>query len=149
MIIEIDQSGKLEATNKQTVIAFSNGKRKSICISGKEKRELQEFFRRIGKPRMYIYRVFAILIFLLIRDELKGIDGMVIDREYPGWDHLIKDFLLREIRRIRANFDPHCISFHEVGKQSGSHFAAYGVNCMKKEPDITVRADDVLRHLVN
>jgi len=63
MKIEIDQSGKIEDTSKNTIIAFSNGKFKSIFISAREKRELQKFFRRIGKPRIFVYRVFAILIF--------------------------------------------------------------------------------------
>ena len=63
MRIEIDQSGKIENTNKNTIIAFSNNKFKSIFISAKDKREIQKFFRRIGKPRIFVYKTFAILIF--------------------------------------------------------------------------------------
>ena len=54
MRIEIDQSGKIENTNKNTIIAFSNNKFKSIFISAKDKREIQKFFRRIGKPRIFV-----------------------------------------------------------------------------------------------
>ena len=60
MKIEIDQSGKIENTNKNTIIAFSDSKFKSIFISAKEKREIQKFFRRIGKPKIFIYKVFEI-----------------------------------------------------------------------------------------
>ena len=79
MKIEIDQSGKIENTSKDTVIAFSDGIRKAIRISSNDKREIQAIFRRIGKPRIFIYKLFAILIFLLIRDHLKELDEVVID----------------------------------------------------------------------
>ena len=73
MIIEIDQSGKIENTSKNTVIAFSNEIFGSILVKAKDKREIQKIFRKIGKPRIFVYRLFAILIFLLIKNHLKKI----------------------------------------------------------------------------
>ncbi|MDP3244148.1 MAG: hypothetical protein Q8M83_00635 [bacterium] len=148
MIIEIDQSGKIESTNKKTVIAFSNGKNGSICISAKDKKMLQQFFREIGKPRVFVYKVFTILIFLLIKRNLAEIGTITIDKEYPGWEHLIKDYLLREIRRTKYAFESHQVVFMEVGKHSRAHKIAYNVACKGAPADITVTATEVLRYIV-
>ncbi|HEX9722115.1 MAG TPA: hypothetical protein VGA53_02520 [Candidatus Paceibacterota bacterium] len=71
MRIEIDQSGKIENTSKDTIIAFSNGIRKAIRISSVDKREIQAIFRRTGKPRIFVYKFFSILVFLLIEKHLE------------------------------------------------------------------------------
>jgi len=148
MKIEIDQSGKIENTNKNTIIAFSDGKFKSIFISAKEKREIQKFFRRIGKPKIFIYKVFAILVFLLIKSEVKEIDAIIIDEEYPGKNSLIKNFLLQEIRKIKPDFDRGNIIFQKIGKKSRAHFLAYGIAVGKKKADIEVGAREILRMVV-
>jgi len=46
MKIEIDQSGKIEETNVDTVIALSNGVKFSVRIHRRTKRRLQEEFRK-------------------------------------------------------------------------------------------------------
>ena len=148
MRIEIDQSGKIENTSKNTVIAFSDDKFKSILLHSQDKREIQKFFRRIGKPRIYVYRVFAILILLLIKDQLKEIKEIVIDEEYPGKDSLIKNLLLQEIRKIKPQFLKENIVFSKIGKKSRAHFLAYGVAVGKKKADIEVSAKDILRKIV-
>ena len=94
MNIEIDQSGKVENTSKNTIIAFSNDIFGSIFITAKDKREIQKIFRKIGKSRIFVYRLFSILIFLLIKDHLKRIDQIIIDEEYPGKENLIKNYLI-------------------------------------------------------
>ena len=65
MKIEVDQSIKIENTEKDTVVAFSNGVYGSIIISAKDKREIQEVFRKTGKRMIFAYKLFAILIFIL------------------------------------------------------------------------------------
>ena len=44
MNIEIDQSGKVEETQHDTILAFSNGKSKAVSISARTKRKLQDVF---------------------------------------------------------------------------------------------------------
>ena len=148
MKIEIDQSGKIEDTSKNTIITFSNDKFKSIFISAKEKREIQKIFRKIGKPRIFIYKLFAILIFRLIKNHLKEIDEIIIDEEYSGKASLIKNFLLREIRKIKPDFQKDTIIFKRVGKKSRAHFLAYGVATEKKEADVKVTAKEVLKIMI-
>lgn len=145
MRIEIDQSGKIEDTSKNTIITFSNNKFKSIFISAKDKREIQKFFRRIGKPIIFVYRTFAILIFLLIKNNLKEINEIIIDEEYPGKSPLIKNFLFQEIRKFSPLFSKQDIAFHCIGKKSRAHFLAYGVAIGKRKADIEVGAREILR----
>ncbi len=148
MRIEIDQSGKIENTGKNTIIAFSNDEFKSIFISAKDKREIQKIFRRAGKQKVFIYRVFAVLIFILIKDHLKKIHQIVIDEEYPGKSVLIKSFLLLEIRKINPQFLKENINFQKIGKKSRAHFLAYGAAIGRKQADLRVNSKEILRYLV-
>jgi len=99
MKIEIDQSGKIENTSKNTIIAFSDDISGSIFIKAKDKREIQKVFRQIGKSKVFIYKLFAILIFLLIKNHLKRLEEIIIDEEYPGKSALIKNFLLQKLEQ--------------------------------------------------
>jgi len=148
MIIEVDQSGKIENTNKDTVIAFTNDIFGSILIKARNKRAIQKIFRSIGKHKIFIYRLLAILTFLLIRKYLKKINEIIIDEEYPGKSAMIKDFLLREIRKVRPDFPKENIHFQLVGKKSRAHYLAYGVEIGKKLPDKEVGYLEILKFLI-
>lgn len=145
MNIEIDQSGKVEDTGKNTVIAFSNDVFGTIFISAQEKREVQKFFRKIGKGRMFVTRVFAVLIFLLLKPYLRKLKQIVIDEEYPGKAGLIKQFLLEESRKITPSFSKDDIVFRSIGKKSRAHFLAYGVASGRKQTDLKIGAREILR----
>ena len=88
MKIQIDQSGKIEDTARNTVIAYSNDKQKAILITRKTKRQMQETFRLCGAIRLFIYFTFAIGIYYLIED-LRGSSIIIIDLEYYGKDKII------------------------------------------------------------
>jgi hypothetical protein len=148
MIIEIDQSGKIEDTSKSTIVAFSNDIAGSILISAKEKREIQETFRRAGKSRVFVYKLFAILIFVLIKKHLKKIEAIIADEEYPGWGFQIKDYLLTQIRKVRTDFDKNNINFKQIGKKSRAHFLAYAVYKNKRKPDLEVGQKDILKFII-
>lgn len=59
MNYQIDQSGKIEQTNKDTVLAAANEENKAVILPVKEKRRLQEWFRQIGLPEVFIDAVFT------------------------------------------------------------------------------------------
>jgi len=111
MKIQIDQSNKIEQTNKDSVIGFSNNIFGSVLMRAKDKREVEKIFKRTGKSKIFIYKLFAILIFILIKEHLKKIDEIAIDTEYPGKDNLIKSFLMREIEKVRPDFFPRKLYF--------------------------------------
>jgi hypothetical protein len=144
MKIEIDQSGKIENTSKPTVIGFSNKNNKTIIIFATEKQRLQRYFRKVGKPNLFVYQTFSILIYLLLRNQ-KQIEQIVIDKEYVGQEPLIKSYLLTLLRKNGRHFDKRRISFRQVGKKSAVHrlaLAAY----KKKKADKKIFAKDLLKH---
>lgn len=148
MKIEIDQSGKIEDTNKNTIIAFSNKIFRSILIKAKDKREIQDMFRKIGKPRMYIYRTFTELIYLLIRNDLNKIKEIVIDKEYPEKEALIKNLLLQRIKGKKSDFLAENISFTGIGKKSKAHLLGYLVYKNRRKADLEIVSKEILKFII-
>lgn len=148
MNIEIDQSGKIENTNVDTVVAYTNHEQRSILLSAREKRIIQHIYRDAGKPHIFVYRTFALLIFLLVRDRLEQIQEIIIDDEYPGWHFMIKNFILQQIRVVIADFDKHSINFQCIGKKSLAHNKAYTTFTKKQAPDMIARYHDIARFIV-
>lgn len=148
MHIEVDQSWKIENTNKHSVLAFSDGLTSSVLIPAEDKRILQKFFRDAGKPEMFVYHTFAVLTYHLVKDRLDKIDTIVLDREYPSKEGLIKDLLLQLIRKHRPNFDKNSIWFEELKKKSNAHWEAYWVFKGEKNPDKIVTYQMVLKEIL-
>lgn len=128
MNIEIDQSGKIEQTNLDTVIAFSNSRSFSVKIKARTKRRLLEEFRLRGQSKLFTLRTFTAGVCILIKDHLSVIDRVAIDIEYVGKDDIVKDVLLEMIKKssdkISKNFE---IKFKRVGKHSDAHILALSV----------------------
>ena len=126
MILEIDQSGRVEETNKPTVIGVSNGQSYSLMIDAKEKRSilahLKEFKPKWIGPRG-LALVFAELVCIALEAfDTKEVDLIVIDLEYPGYEVEIRDRLLSRLRRRGMNTKQ--IVFQSIGKSSNSHAVA-------------------------
>jgi len=145
MRIEIDQSGKLEYTSKPTVVGFADHRCKSIIILATEKQKLIKKFYKIDKPKVYRYRVFATLIYLLIKNE-KSLSQITIDKEYPGQDNLIKSYLLNYLRKSHRNLDKRDIVFRSVGKASKAHEIAHKAYESKKA-DIKIMSSQIIKYL--
>lgn len=135
MKIEIDQSGKIENTNQLTVIAFSNSKSGSILITAKDKKAIQKIYRELGQPNIFVYKLFAIAVFVLLRSELKNMDQIIIDREYPGFEKLIRQFVCETFERADKKIQKDIIHFHLVGKKSRAHRVAFSA-FKRKRADI-------------
>ena len=146
MQIEIDQSGKIEETNKDTIIAFSNGIKQSVRIHRRTKRRLQETFRTYGKPRLFRFRVFACGVYILIKNYLSKINQIVIDTEYIGNEKLIKEMII-EI----ANSEPikndlrQKIVFKRIGKNSSAHILALSVSRKNIKADKVIGYDELVK----
>lgn len=123
MAYEIDQSGKVEDTSKDTILSLTNGRSYSIVIPAKVKKKLQVFFRKSGTPRKYVLFVFSIGIQLLINvTPNKNTIDIFIDMEYPGKDPLIIGVLKKLMPANKRN-----IYFTRVGKRSRAHYLCYGI----------------------
>jgi len=83
--IEVDQSGKIEKMNVDTVLAFSDGKSAAVLIPAAVKRVCLQALRWEGRPKMSItLRIFAVGLFFLLQDVLEEVTLVTIDQEYPG-----------------------------------------------------------------
>jgi hypothetical protein len=131
MKIEIDQSGKIENTNKLTVISYSNKINKSILITSKDKKSIQSVFRKIGQPKLFVYKLFAVAIFILIKDKIKQIDQIIIDKEYVGYENLIKDFICQIAQKDKTKIDRKNIHFKSIGRKSKAH--EISINSFRKK----------------
>ena len=82
MTVEIDQSGKLEQLDTDTVVAFSNDTNGAVYLKAGTKRKIVQYLRTTLIPRKDVYPIlFAIVIFLLIPSlDEKAI--LIIDEEY-------------------------------------------------------------------
>lgn len=130
---ELDQSGKIEDTARNTVLAFSNDHFGAITLSAKEKRKLQELFREIGAPKLFIYYVFSALIILLLKSQ--KISKIIIDIEYRGHEKTIESLVTKELKSE--------IEWKEIGKNSKAHNIAYKVFSNKLKLGRTASAKEV------
>lgn len=144
-IYKIDQSGRVEYTSHDTVIAFSNGKKKAILIKAAEKRVLQNRFREARKIRIFPLRIFALMIALLLKKE--SFQEIIIDTEYPGRSDLIKNYILHDFKRFGREIDPSLIHFRQIGKNTEAHW--HGYYCFKGErkAEINLTSKEILKEI--
>lgn len=148
MQADVDMSGRIEETNKPTVLALADGINICISISAKEKRSAIEVLKRRKlkrKRRLIPVRVFSTLLFLLLRDHIEKLDLVVVDLEYPGHEPDIKDWVMTLCRRDGIVVHRDQIVFEQVRKKSPAHELAYRTFKGRIRPDRKVTAEDVLR----
>jgi hypothetical protein len=132
MTYYIDQSGKIEDTAKDTVLAYANGKPYAVFISKRHKRRIQELFRRCGLPRLFVYYLFAAGLFYLLKG-LRTSSAIIIDTEYPGKDKIIAGLLTVLLEYYSK--PTHDIRFSRVGNHPKVHYAAKNVFDRKTKPN--------------
>lgn len=148
MAIEIDQSGKIEQLDTETVIAFSNDEDGVIYIKAGTKRKIIKYLRTTLIPQKELYPVlFTVLVFLLIESLDKKIT-ITIDEEYTGKSEVIKETLEKLLqKRFRGKWQG-VIGFSQVGKHSPAHKLAWKVHRNKQKTGIKrVTEEEILRLL--
>lgn len=141
---QIDQSGKIEQTNKITVIAFANGSKYALVIPARTKRRLQEVFRIHGFTSLFIYYLFSVGIYYLLAS-LKQQSDITIDIEYPGKDRIIKQFIENLLKNNgKPNYN---IRFARIGNRPPAHYAAKDVFDKKVLPNRTLVLEDFIKAL--
>ncbi len=139
MKYQVDQSGKIENTEKPTVIAVCNHITLTIIIPAKIKRQFQEICRRDGLTRLYVYVMFSIGLGLLLT-ELKAKSKVIIDTEYPGKEKLIKNLI--EIFMGKQKTD---IDFARIGNRPKVHYVAHDVYSKKKKADKIISLEEIVK----
>lgn len=120
-LVEVDISGRIENTSKDTFFAFSNHNNKCKRLSSVSKREIINILRRVGKVGKSFYlQIYVSGLFLLLKD-LVGDQSIVIDIEYFAHEREIKQQLLNRFHSLNIVFDSSRINFGHVGKNSPAH----------------------------
>jgi len=146
MRLEIDQSGKVEKTNQPTVIGISNKDSITIILPKKEKQKLQKIFRELGRPKLFVLKVFAALTVIALKYFPGRIDEIVIDEEYTGYDHLLIEIITSYLSKIGGNISP-SIYIKRIGKQSNAHRIAI-LSFRKRQASKVIDAKELLKILI-
>jgi hypothetical protein len=140
--IEIDQSGKIEQTAVDTVIALSNDIQASVLLYKRTKRDLQKYFRASKKYRAFPYLVFSACIAFLIK-EVNLSQSIVIDREYYGHEPYIEQHIILFLERLGVKGHPP-IRFSLIGKSSNAHKFARKVGRKRVPVSRIIEAEKIL-----
>src|SRR5215204_2088087 len=98
-VIEVDQSGRVEDTNRDTILAFADGITYSILISSTVKQHcIQDLRRRYHKLQDPYLKMFIVGLFILLRNFVGKLDIVIIDKEFLGKDGVIRGMLLNYLR---------------------------------------------------
>ncbi len=141
MRIEVDQSGKIEQFNKDSVIAFSNKNQYSVLIPKELKQEVFRLYK--GNVKELRYRLFCIGVYYCLKGYIKEKELITICCEYQGKENLIKSFLLEYLRRDCANIDSKIIGFGRIGKNSNAHAVAIDVFRGNRMPNQILSLNEV------
>jgi len=138
---QIDQSGKIEQTNRTTIICLANGTSDTIEISAKIKRQLLEIFRRNGQPRNFILFSFCGGLSIILKRN-PSINYVVIDREYFGKEPVIKEILLEMLGKKQIE-----IHFSLIGRKVNAHKNGYLTFIKKLKPKKKTKLKDILEEI--
>lgn len=137
-VFTIDQSGKIEETNKDTVLAFSSNKTQfSILIPCKLKQEIFLKFDKKLKKKITL-RLFSYGLFLLLKDRANNSSIIHIDNEYDEHDKDIKQMLINYSGIKKEN-----IKFINIGKDANAHKVAYKTFKKKMKPNEIINELDI------
>ena len=145
MHIEVDQSGKIEQLNMNSVIAFSNKNQYSVLISKEVKREVYKIYK--GKVKELRYRLFCVGVYFCLKEYIREKELITICCEYAGKENLIKSFLLDYLRKDYPAVDPKIIRFGMIGKKSNAHAAAIDVYRGNRRPNKILSLSEVEKWL--
>lgn len=137
----IDQSGRVEETNKITVVALADKKRWfTIALLPKTKKDLLQIFRKSDKPKVFPIVVFANIVFMTMLKSKIYPQELIIDIEYPGHENTIKNIIITLCRRFKKKAPE--IYFANIGKNDPAHFAAWKTYKKMLNPNIILKSGD-------
>ncbi len=103
----------------------------------------QSTFRAIfDKQRQYVYEVFSALLYIvMLHTQPKS--KVVIDKEYPGQEGLIKLLILKFYSEHKQTA-PENIEFGLIGKTSSAHNLGYKIFKKQQKPSKVVHFKEIL-----
>ena len=154
MIVHVDQSNKIETTNKPSVLAMASSNlavptvRTVLVPAGVKQRGLAtlEHTRHWGATRGAV-ALFTAATYILVEPHLARIDRLQIDPEYTGHEELIRSWLIDWARRRAAVDLREVIVFQPLGRGSPAHEAALRA-ARQRRADVVLHARQLLELLV-
>jgi hypothetical protein len=144
-IIQVDQSGKVEDTAQDTILALANGITFTIRIPSTVKRECITTLRRSGITGKTMYnQLFATGLFFLLKDKIQELDKVIIDIEYIGREAQIKEHLVQLLRRAHGIVESQRIQFGYIGEHTAADEIARQTLHKKRKPDEVIRLEMIL-----
>lgn len=141
----MDQSGKIEKTNQDTVLAFSGDAEYAILIPAKAKQQILRRLRSTKRRGKRVYLAFfAMALYHLLEGCLDRLKFVAIDIEYEGHEHDIKLMLLNLIWKKYPRYPADHITFRRVGKKSRVHKKALAVFRGEDGADKILTPDDFM-----
>lgn len=147
MNADIDMSGRIEETNKPTVLAVANGIAISHLLSAREKRKVIASLsqKKPDRRRAQVHiLVFSSLLFLLLKDTIGAFSTVYVDDEYPSHAAVIKNRVMTLLIESGINLDRNQIAFSLVGKKSPAHKIAYATFQGRRSANRVLTAKNVL-----
>jgi hypothetical protein len=146
MQVEVDQSGKIGDTKVDTVLAFSNKTDYAILIPAIVKRECLKRLREHGETgKVFYLKLFAIGLYLLLKEYVLSLSTILIDLEYPGREADIKLYLTNLFNRSGIKFNPSSVRFGQVGKKSHAHLKAFRVFTKREKANKRINVKEILK----
>ncbi len=143
MTYEVDQSNKIEQTQKDTVLSISNGVKMSIVLLAKDKRTIQQKFREIGKPEVFIQFTFSALLAILLNKSRPN-SKVIVDHEYLGHEDIIKLKLKTFLDKLSCP-SISLVAFEFIGKRSPAHNLALKISRSKERKLFSVPLKTILQ----
>lgn len=139
--MEIDQSGRVEETNRSTIVALADKNNAfTIELPARVKIELLNVYRRLGKPKAFPVIVFSQLVFMtMLRSKLFP-KILIIDIEYPSHENSIKNIIITSCKRFKKMAPE--IYFSNIGKKDPAHISAWKTYTKNKKPNIILKIED-------
>lgn len=131
MTYEVDQSGKVEQTNLDTILVLTNDKSFSVVLKKRDKRIVQNWFKSKKIVRRFQYEIFSLLLAILL-DVSKPKYLVNVDTEYQGFESVILERVNYYLKSL--DFKNYHIKFGHVGKTSKSHLLASKIVSKKQKP---------------
>ena len=142
MSYQVDQSGKIEQTEKDTIIALSNDHNLTVLLKSKTKRIIQKWFKEENSQRFFAYVTFAALLAILIKME-SPTKRVEIDKEYPGHEDLITERVSVYLKFLGVKKVP-VLEWGHVGKTSDAHNLGAKVSHGKLKPSRIISLEEVM-----
>ena len=138
----------MEDFTTDSALALANDVAYCVVIPVQVKRIGAAVLRDQGLSKQSAHlRLFAVGLFLLLKDHLNDFDYVIVDMEFIGHERWIEEMVLHLIWRGNPTFGKHRLSFRHIGKQSPAHDLAWAVHARRAKPNKIISRRELLSTL--